>query len=146
MEAPQHRSSPRCRNDGRRSNIAAAGILAMLAAFAWCVWAEVSLCPTKNLLGIPCPGCGLTRAALAMVALNFRGMWAMHPLAPVLVPLFGWIVGRAVLVEVGLVARRSPDPISRFPAPVWIVLVTAVGLVWGARLAGYLGGHPDFGL
>ena len=38
--------------------IAAVGILSLAAAY----FAEISLCPVYNLVGIPCPSCGMTRA------------------------------------------------------------------------------------
>ena len=37
-------------------------------------------CPIKYYLGISCPGCGMTRAWLAVLHLNFAGAFAFHPL------------------------------------------------------------------
>lgn len=53
------------------------------------------LCPWRRFLGIRCPGCGMTRAFLALA----RGDWAaalhFHPLSPL-----------AALVLLGLALRR----------------------------------------
>lgn len=43
------------------------------------------ICPFRNYLACPCPGCGLTRAAVLMFKGDFRGMLAYHALAPFLV-------------------------------------------------------------
>ena len=48
-----------------------------------CIW--------KSLTGIPCPGCGFTRAIGAALRLDFAGAWQYHPLFalfPVLLLLF----------------------------------------------------------
>ena len=37
-------------------------------------------CPIKYFLGIACPGCGMTRAWLAVLRLNFATAFAYHPL------------------------------------------------------------------
>ncbi len=104
---------------------------------------DIPICPTKRLLGLPCPGCGLTRATGAMIHLDLVTMWAMHPLAPIITPLVGWMLGRNVLVSLGLLARDSFDPIQKVPRFVWVLLVVALLGVWFARLAGFMGGHPD---
>ena len=37
-------------------------------------------CPIKYLLGIACPGCGMTRACLAVLRLDFATAFSYHPL------------------------------------------------------------------
>ena len=37
-------------------------------------------CPIRWLTGIPCPGCGLSRAYLALLSGNLKGAFAFHPL------------------------------------------------------------------
>ncbi|BCU78196.1 DUF2752 domain-containing protein [Luteolibacter sp. LG18] len=49
-------------------------------------------CPFKSLTGLPCPGCGMTRATLAMLRGDWTTMVKFHPLAPVFV-LFWTAVG-----------------------------------------------------
>jgi hypothetical protein len=39
-----------------------------------------SVCPSVILLGIPCPGCGLTRAGRLLITGHFRESFYMHPL------------------------------------------------------------------
>ncbi|MFD0894123.1 DUF2752 domain-containing protein [Luteolibacter ambystomatis] len=40
-------------------------------------------CPFKSVTGHACPGCGLTRATLAMLRGDWAAMVKFHPLAPV---------------------------------------------------------------
>lgn len=40
------------------------------------------ICPTREYLGCPCPGCGLTRAMTAMLAGDIETMLVLHALAP----------------------------------------------------------------
>jgi len=53
----------------------------ILGTSAWQGWGLWS-CPFATMTGLPCPGCGMTRAFLAML----RGDWAtvllFHPFAP----------------------------------------------------------------
>lgn len=37
-------------------------------------------CPFYRLSGTPCPGCGMTRAFLFALQLNFKSAFCMHPL------------------------------------------------------------------
>ncbi|MDW7690602.1 DUF2752 domain-containing protein [Flammeovirgaceae bacterium SG7u.111] len=39
-------------------------------------------CGFKNLTGIPCPLCGMTRSCLSTLSLNFGDAFAYHPLGP----------------------------------------------------------------
>ena len=37
-------------------------------------------CPFRAVTGIPCPGCGLSRAVFSAAALNFKAAFSYHPL------------------------------------------------------------------
>jgi len=102
---------------------------------------EVPLCPVKRLFGVPCPGCGLTRATGSLLSLDFRAMWELHPLAPVAAPLVAWVLLRATLVNLGVWRSDQYDALKRVPNAVWWVFVVALVGLWIARLA--LGTHPD---
>jgi len=39
-----------------------------------------TICVSQLIFGLPCPGCGLTRATLAFLSLNFTRAFQMHPL------------------------------------------------------------------
>lgn len=95
---------------------------------------EVPTCPARRILGVPCPGCGLTRATVALVRLDVAAAFALHPAVFALIPVVGWLALHGIL---GADRFRSP------PAWVWIAGgVLLIGL-WAARLAGAFGGHPD---
>lgn len=38
-------------------------------------------CPFLRLFGIPCPTCGVTRAAISLIKGDLKGYWEYHPLA-----------------------------------------------------------------
>lgn len=62
-------------------------LAALAAAQVGAVWSGVGgwPCPVRGATGLPCPGCGLTRGAVALA----RGEWgeslAAHAFAPVLI-------------------------------------------------------------
>lgn len=54
-------------------------------------------CIFYHMTGIPCPGCGMTRAYLSAFRLDFTEAFRMHPLWPITVPLLAvslWKNGR----------------------------------------------------
>lgn len=71
--------------------VGAAG-LAALAAWAPADAAPLSLCLTRQGLGLPCPGCGLTRAMAHLVQGDLARSLALHPLAPLVAAdaVVGW--------------------------------------------------------
>jgi|GEM_PF-385641 len=122
-------------------------IVATLAAlFALIVGLRLPFCPLASVFGVPCPGCGLTRATLALVHGEFRHAHELHPLVLVLAPLFVWAMTSAALGYV----RGARRPAGPRPARLWLGSrsVTAIGCVlllvtlgvWGARFLGYFGG------
>lgn len=58
--------------------------LLLTAAYAviLVVWNFLDLpsCMWVQILGIPCPGCGMTRACLAALRLDFAGAFSFHPM------------------------------------------------------------------
>ena len=39
----------------------------------------ITICPAVLITGLPCPGCGMTRAFIRLLHLDFAGAWQMHP-------------------------------------------------------------------
>lgn len=104
---------------------------------------DFPLCPMRHVLGVPCPGCGLTRATECLVTGQFHEALAFHPLVPIVLPVVAWMVVRMTLVSAGVLRSGSFDPLDRVPTVGWGVFVAVLLGVWIARLAGALGGHPD---
>lgn len=86
---------------------------------------DVRACPSWFAVGVPCPGCGLVRATIALATGQFAEAWRLHPLVFVVVP----------------VALAEPFRRWRYPrAAAWAAVLVLVG-TWAFRLA--TGTHPD---
>jgi hypothetical protein len=122
----------------RRASI----VLALCGVALLAVVFEAPLCPTASLFGVPCPGCGLTRATLALLHGDLRGALRFHPLVLLLAPLYFGLIGAAAL---GYVAgpERSRARLrftGRWVTPAaWALLALVLG-VWLARFFGAFGG------
>ncbi|MEI7527712.1 MAG: DUF2752 domain-containing protein [Elusimicrobiota bacterium] len=80
-----------------------------------------ALCPFKALTGLPCPGCGMTHAFLALGRLDLAGAYAWNPLVFPLAAL-------TALYAAGRVPRwvRSGKAVNS--------ALLGVLLFWGGRL------------
>jgi len=92
------------------------------------------LCPFASLTGVPCPGCGLFRAALALAHGDVREALALHPLVLVAIPL-----GLAASLHVAT-ARPKGRAARRALAALSGALLVAVVGVWLGRFCGAFGG------
>ena len=64
-------------------------------ALYWLWIGKIQLCLPRLFTGVPCPGCGLTRAAIAMIKGDFAGSFRMHPLLlPVVLTLLAVLADR----------------------------------------------------
>jgi len=122
-------------------------IVASLAgAFAAIVALRVPFCPLAGMFGVPCPGCGLTRATLALAHGELRHAHELHPLVLILAPLFIGAMSSAAFSYVRGPGRHSePRSVSawlgsRFVTALGSVLLFVTLGVWGARFLGYFGG------
>jgi hypothetical protein len=85
----------------------------------WLPW--MPGCAFRSVTGIPCPGCGMTRAFLLLSQLRLGEAFATNPASPALVTaMAAWWV---------LPPRRSP----RTANVAWAAALVAVLLSWGLR-------------
>jgi hypothetical protein len=114
-------------------------LLATLAILLVWVPGIPSFCPMRLMLHVPCPSCGLTRAARLVLAGDWGGATRMHPLWIVVLPYVG-LVGAAECVGYlrdghwGRWAGRGA--VKRLG---WAIAMALVA-VWIAREMGALGG------
>lgn len=119
------------------------GVLAALVAVAFAL--EVPFCPTATLLGVPCPGCGLTRATLLLMRGELAQALRFHPLVWVLAPLYLGLIAAAALGYVrgprapAKAARPSLWLDRRLTRAAWALLALVLA-VWLARFFGAFGG------
>ena len=111
------------------------------AAAGLALWAALALVPElgrgdlvvclfRRATGTPCPGCGLTRAFVAMAGGDLAAAVTLHPLAPLLAAQIALAWGAW-----GVRLWRGPWPgAARIVA--WLALLNAAALlgVWGMRL------------
>ena len=107
----------------------------------------IGSCPTAATLGIPCPGCGLTRATLAAAQGNIAKAFALHPLFWLISPL---MIGLLLAAALGYIRGRSALPFLARVSPKTITIAgvafsaLAFG-VWIARFYGAFGGPVPVG-
>lgn len=117
----------------RRVSLGVTGVAAVQVA---CVATGIGgwPCPLKSALGIPCPGCGLTRASVALLRGEFATAFGLHAFAPVL------LLGLAAFAVAGFLPAAQRD---RFAGLVWrverhtraaYVVLAALLLYWSVRL------------
>jgi hypothetical protein len=136
-------ASVRERARARRLLLALAGASAVALMLLLDLWR----CPLAELAGVPCPGCGLTRAAFALALGDVPRALELHPLAPLVLPWVALAAAGALLrsapgVSVALDAPRARlrVALSRAvdgSAPLLLALLVGV---WLARFFGAFGG------
>lgn len=119
----------------------------VLAPLALALYAGFPLCPSAGLFGLPCPGCGLTRATLLLLSGEFSAAYGLHPLVIPLAPLYFGAFGAVILDY--LRGPRGPRPAGAGSGSLatrrWVTVSALVLLVltfglWGARFLGMFGG------
>lgn len=120
---------------GAGKRLALAG--ALLVAFGTAVVAQIPVCPVAILARQPCPGCGLTRAAIALASGNWARAIEVHPLSPIIVPLA--VVALTVNLASFVIRGRgawAEGARGRVVTAVAVLIGVAMVAVWVARFFG----------
>lgn len=91
-------------------------VVGFVLAFAFVIG-----CPFKTLLGVPCMGCGMSRAFISLVCGNIKGAFEFHPLF-FLLPLI-----------LGLILFEHKIPV-KVQTIIWIVISVIFVTVYVIRL------------
>jgi len=134
-------TGPEARPGVRASWGSALEAVAPVLVLVLLLFLDFPLCPSRNLFGVPCPGCGLTRATEALFAGDLARALALHPLVPLILPVVAWMLLRTTLVSAGLLRSDSFDPLARLPRWLWIALGVVLVGTWVVRMAA--GWLPD---
>lgn len=78
----------------RKLGLAMAGGGLVYLAFTRVGW-DVMPCPSMKVLGLPCPGCGMTRSCLSLLRGDWAESWRLNPFGPVFA-IFWAVVGAGV--------------------------------------------------
>ena len=108
-------------------------IIIIIAYFALGRYFLYSLCPMVMVTGLPCPGCGLTRAGFALLRLDLAGAYRIHPfIYPIAgyIAVFGWTRYN--------MARRMG---KKLKAGLTVLMVLVI-LFYGWRMWMYFPGEP----
>lgn len=115
---------------------ALAGLAGLAGLAALHVWEpspdpRSSICLSRRLLHLPCPGCGLTRASAHLAKGEWGAAAADHPLAPVLAAelALGWIAWGVLL------ARGKPAVRPGWLDPVLLAHAAVLVALWLGRVA-----------
>ncbi len=87
-------------------------------------------CVVRNLTTIPCPTCGMTRAAFALLSFRFADAFHSHPLIFVLVPF--------IMVLSIFYVIKDIKPTDKRYTPVYIITLIVFFVVWIIRLVFFL--------
>jgi hypothetical protein len=117
---------------------------AILTPLIGALFVQIPLCPTAALFGMPCPGCGLTRATLAALHGDFPRAFHFHPLFFIATPLY---LGVIASIAWSFVRGGTEAPPSKRTSQ-WITagavtLLVLLFIVWLARFFGYFGGPVE---
>lgn len=90
-------------------------------------------CPLFVATGIPCPGCGLTRATVALFHGEWRASLTLHAFAPILAATLPLLIGGLLPARP---RQRLIDLVEAFEQKTGLTGIVAVGLIlyWLARL------------
>lgn len=116
-------------------------LLALSCVAAVVAFTPVKVCTFAFLFHVPCPGCGLTRAATALLHGDLATATHMHPLAVLVVPacaVLGISNATTFLVRGEFVRMERWN--GRWATAAGLILVVLLFAVWIARFCGFFGG------
>lgn len=111
------------------------------AALGLTTFSGLYRCPMALFVGVPCPGCGLTRATSLLLHGDLAAALHMHPLVLVVLPFLAAALGPPAIAYL---RTGSPSPASRraqhATSLASLSLFVLMLVVWVARFLGAFGG------
>lgn len=116
-------------------------VAAIMAPLFAAILIDMPMCPTAATFGIPCPGCGLTRATLAALHGHFGEAFHLHPLVFLVTPVYAFVITSLSWSYVRGGMHRLPSKRASVIASVgaFVFLILVMG-VWVSRFFGAFGG------
>lgn len=116
-------------------------MIAFGAAGAAVILFGIPVCPTAHILHIPCPGCGLSRASLALLRGDLALAFRIHPAVFAVLP----VLGLYMLAQVTLYVNPEWTALEKLLRARWlersiIAMMIGVIILWIARFFGAFGG------
>lgn len=93
----------------------------------------ITTCPAVLITGLPCPGCGMTRAFVHLLHLDFAGAWRMHPFVYFFVIFVIWFVFRRYILGI-------PDTEKAWKVAAVLGIFMILFYAW--RMIRYFPGEP----
>lgn len=91
-------------------------------------------CPFLNLTGVPCPGCGLTRACMLLARGDVQGSIRFHAFAPIFLVLIAiLIIGTLLPASVSEPLILKAETLER-QTGITIIILGGLILYWLVRL------------
>ena len=87
-------------------------------------------CPVYWITGIPCPGCGMTRAFFALMHLDFEAAFYWHPAV--------YLIAASAAVQMAAYVAEGYH--FRQTTRLWALVGIVMLVIWMVRLPGYLNG------
>lgn len=111
------------------------------AACAAIVVFSIPVCPTAIVLHIPCPGCGLSRATMALLRGDLAAAFRIHPGVFIVLP----VLGLYMLGQVATYVNPEWTGLAKLLRNKWLeraimAMMIVVIILWIARFFGALGG------
>lgn len=110
--------------------VGAAGVQIALASLSLPGWE----CPFFRVTGIPCPGCGLTRAVMLLIHGDVRASLRFHAFAPILLLFILVLVLAALLPEKLIQPIISRTEQVEGQTKFTLIILSGLILYWLARL------------
>jgi hypothetical protein len=113
-----------------------------LALFGTLLWAKAVPCAVATLTHHPCPGCGSTRAVLALVHGDLDGMLRTNPFGPFMAGVLAVLVYQAItsMLFDGDFRRVAGGQSGKVLTRIVVVIAALETALWIARFCGAFGG------
>ena len=120
----------------------AAGVVLGLGAVALLLGSVHVPCGFARMFHMPCPGCGSTRAMLALASGDLHALVRYNPFAPFMTALVVLLAVQAVMsvLSTGTLREVGQGRIGTVVSRGMVLVAALEVLVWIARFGGFLGG------